>query len=301
MKVLISGGSGLVGRAISKELIQRKHEVAILSRSRHSKNPQIKSYAWDPKNRSIDLEAFENTEVIINLAGANIAQRWTPQAKNEILRSRLDATRLLAEKLAEEQHQVHTFISASAVGYYPNSLTRLFTEEDAPGNNFLSTVCQKWEQEAMQVEKLGIRTIRMRIGIVLDADEGALAKMAQPIKFALGAPLGSGKQWMPWIHREDLARMFAFVLEQKQIQSDVFNAVGSGSATNAQLNQALAKALGKPTFLPPVPAPILKLLLGEMAETVLASNKVSAEKITNLGFSHRFKELEAALNALYPN
>lgn len=299
MKVLISGGSGLVGRAISAQLLAKSHQVAILSRSGNSSMPGVEAFAWSPSQASMDKAALEGVDAIINLAGSSIAQRWTQHGKQSILKSRIDATRTIAKALAENEHQVEIVINASAVGYYPNSLEAEYSEEAAAGDDFLSEVCQKWEEEAIKIEGLTERVIRMRIGIVLDTQEGALAKMAQPIRFGIGAPLGSGKQWMPWIHKDDLASQFLFVLENKSLESGAFNAVGPYSVSNEELTQALAKTLKRPLILPNVPEFALKLLLGEMAATALASTKAINHKFKEYGFEYRYNRLEEALHALY--
>lgn len=299
MKILISGGSGLIGREISKQLINKGHQVAWLSRSPQKSPSHIQAFYWDPDLMEIDEEAIQFADAVINLAGASIAERWTPQYKNTILRSRVDGTRLLYNRFREDGKSLKAFISASAVGYYPNSEEEIFTEESAPGSDFLSLICQKWEQEAQNFEELNTRTVRLRIGIVLDPDEGALSQMAAPLKWGFGAPLGSGKQWMPWIHRNDLAAMFVYAIENESVTTGVYNAVGPKNLRNAELTKILARVLNKPLFLPPVPAFMLKLLLGEMAAIALASTKCSNAKICSTGFQYRFTSLESALKELY--
>lgn len=297
MKILITGGSGLVGQALSKALLSKGHQVHHLSRKEGTDAHGIPAFEWNLDRDYLDPAALVGVDAIVNLAGASIAERWTPEHKNAILRSRVDGTRLLLKSLQENGHQVHSILSASAVGYYPNDLERCFDEKDPPGDDFLSLVCQKWEQEAQHFEALGLRTLRMRIGIVLAREGGALAKMAQPVRLGLGAPLGSGQQWVPWIHIEDLVALFIQALENRQWQG-VYNAVGPQSHTNRQLTQAIAKQLGRPLWLPPVPAWALKIGLGEMAATILASNRVSAQKIMDAGFVHRYPDLEQALASL---
>ncbi len=299
MKVLISGGSGLIGREISEQLLRKGHQVGWLSRSSIKENPQIQVFSWDPDRMEIDPAAIEFADAVINLAGASIAERWTPHYKNIILRSRVDGTRLLFNRFREDGKSLKAFVSASAVGYYPNSEDELFTEDSAPGSDFLSLICQKWEQEAQNFEELNIRTVRLRIGIVLDPEEGALSQMAAPLKWGFGAPLGNGKQWMPWIHRYDLAAMFVHALENESVSTGVYNAVGPKNLRNAELTTTLAKVLKKPLFLPPVPAFMLKLLLGEMAAIALASTKCSNSKICSTGFQYQFTSLESALKELY--
>jgi hypothetical protein len=298
MTILISGGSGLVGSALTRQLLKAGHELRHLSRNAGIGPGGVSVFTWDPERNKLDPKALEGVDYIINLAGAPIASRWTPQYKSEVLRSRVDGTRLLFDTVKDLALPLAGFISASAVGYYPNDFEKCYTEEDPPGSDFLSLVCQKWEQEASNFEALNIKTIRMRIGIVLSAEGGALPKITAPIKMGLGAALGSGKQWMPWIHIDDLIAMFQWAVEE-DIAGGVYNAVGLESVTNLELTQMAAQVLKKPLWLPKVPAFALKLMLGEMAETVLASNRVSAEKIVKAGFKHRFTELEAALKDCY--
>jgi uncharacterized protein (TIGR01777 family) len=299
MIVLISGGSGLVGEAITSILLQSNYTVRHLSRTAKKRADGVQVFAWDTDRDSIDEAAFQDLDYIINLAGASIAKRWTPEYKSELLRSRVDGTRLLFNTAEQLGTPLKAFISASAVGYYPSSIGDTYHEEDKPGSNFLSLICEKWEQEAHNFEQLGIKTFILRIGIVLSTKGGALPQIALPIKFGLGAPLASGKQWMPWIHLEDLARQFVYCIENPNIESGIYNAVGPESVSNKELTQAIAKSLKKPLFIPSVPAFALKLILGEMSETVLASNRCSNRKIQAAGFKYKFPLLDQALSNLY--
>lgn len=301
MRVLISGGSGLVGQEISKLLIEKGHEVAWLSRSPTKVPPNVKGFFWDPDKGEIDLASLHYAEGLINLAGASIAERWTPHYKNTILRSRVDGTRLLFDAVLKSAQKPKVLVSASAVGYYSNGVKHILREEDGPGSDFLSLICTKWEQEAINFEKLNIRTVRLRIGIVLDAKEGALAQMAAPAKWGFGAALGTGQQWMPWIHRTDMARMFIHALEDSAVKTGVYNASGPESVTNLELTRVLAKVIKRPLILPNVPAFALKLFLGEMAAIALADTKVSSAKIQGTVFKYKFSLLEAAVRDLYLN
>lgn len=298
MKILITGGTGLIGTEISKALLKQGHTLAYLSRKPSDNALNVPEYNWNVEAGKLDSAALDGIDAIINLAGAPIFKRWTPEYKSEILRSRVDGTRLLFNQVQEHNVSLKVFISASAVGIYPNSYTKEFSEEDAPGDDFLSLVCQKWEQEAQNFEQLNIRTLRMRIGIVLSRKGGALPQMAMPVKFGAGAALGSGKQWMPWVHIKDLAQMFSHVLQNENIKGPV-NAGGPHNVTNATLTKKLAEVMHKPLFLPKVPEFALKLALGEMASTVLASTKVSTQKVQKSGFKYQYETLEAALEDLY--
>lgn len=297
MKILITGGTGQAGTSLSRKLLQKGHEVIYLSRNPGHNALGIKEFAWDVDRETYDPKAFENIDSIINLAGAPISKRWTPEYKSEILRSRVDGTRLLYKAVQKEKVPLKSIISASAVGYYPNDPKLMYSENDAPGSDFLSMVTQKWEQEAQNFETLGVRTVRVRIGVVLSKEGGALPAILKPLKYGFGAPLGDGQQWMSWIHINDLAGIITHLLENDNIQG-VYNAVAPNPATNEELTKIAAKVLGKPLWLPNVPAPALKFALGEVATTALASNKVSSYKIENAGYKFEFPRLKEALEDL---
>ncbi len=294
MKVIITGGTGLIGTEISRQLLEKGHEVVYLSRHPRSNKLNIKEYHWDPDTATIDLEAFKNTQGIINLAGAPINKKWTPEYKSEILRSRVDGTRLLFDTIQSQQFPIDFLVSASASGYYANSKEMEYKEDSPPGSDFLSVVCQKWEQEAQLFEKIGIRTVRLRVGIVLSDAGGALPEIARPVRLGLGAPLGSGEQWMPWIHIKDIAAMFVWAATQNTL-SGVYNAGGPYNVTNEELSKQVARVLEKPFFMPNIPKFLLKLALGEMAETALASTKINTDKIQATGFKYTYPELTGAL------
>lgn len=292
--ILITGGSGLVGQQITALLEKKGYQVAWLSRSAQSDR---KSFIWNIERQEIDPKALEWADAIIHLAGAGVAEkRWTPERKKLILQSRTQSTQLLHQVLEKAEKRPNTLISASAVGYYGfNTGTTLVDETSAAGTDFLADVVKAWENEAKKMESLDIRTVLLRIGIVLDAEGGALGEMLKP---PVAAPLGSGDQWMSWIHIEDLARMFVFALEKTTLQG-VYNAVGPNPATNQQLTQEAASAKGKPYIGIGVPGFALKLVLGEMAAMVLGGNRVSCQKIQKAGFQFEFYELSAALKNIF--
>ena len=295
-KILITGGSGLIGRHLTKMLVDRDHEVVHLGRSKRSST--VKTFVWDVQNRSIEKDAFLGVDTIVHLAGEGIAdKRWTPQRKRQILESRTQSTRLLFEHLKANPHQVKTFVSASAIGYYGfDNNDYEFSESDGPGSGFLAEVVKSWEDEVDKMQQLGLRVVKIRVGIVLSMDGGALKEMVKPVRFNVGAPLGSGTQNLSWIHIEDLSAIFVKAIEHKL--EGVYNGVGPYAVSNEEFTQAVAKMLNKPLLLPRVPSWSLRLLFGEMADLVIKGNKVSSDKLKSTGFKYRFKTLEAALSDL---
>lgn len=292
--ILITGGSGLVGQRITTLLEKKGYQVAWLSRSAQATR---KSFTWDIEKQQIDSNAIEWADAIIHLAGAGVAEkRWTSERKKLILESRIQSTQLLFAALEKAENRPNTFISASAVGYYGfNTGTTLVDESSPTGTDFLAEVVKAWENEVKKMESLDIRTVLLRIGIVLDAAGGALGELLKP---PVVAPLGSGDQWMSWIHIKDLARMFIYALEKTTLQG-IYNAVGPNPATNQQLTQEASYAKGKTYLGIGVPGFVLKMVLGEMAAMVLGGNRVSCQKIQKAGFQFEFYELSAALRDIF--
>lgn len=300
MKVLITGATGLVGQALTEMLLKRGDSVNYLttSSSKLKQEDNYKGYLWNTKKQEIDKGCFEGVTAIINLAGASVAERWTSQHKKAILDSRVDSLNLLYKALSEIDHSVEHLVSASAIGVYPSSETKLYEEDEYNlSNDFLGDVVQKWEKAADQFTSLNISVAKLRIGVVLSANGGALEKMAKPIENYVGAPLGSGKQWQSWIHIEDLAHMFCYIIDDEMY--GVFNAVAPNPVNNKELTKAIAKVLDKPLILPPVPQFVLKLMLGEMAQIVLGSQLVSSDKIQQEGFVFEYTNVEKALEDIY--
>jgi uncharacterized protein len=296
-KILITGASGLIGSRLTELLLQKDHQVAHLGRSK--KAGTAPSYVWDVENKAMDVKALEGVDTIIHLAGAGVAdKRWTAQRKKEILDSRINSTCLLFETLKKENHSVKNFVGASAIGYYGFGMNdETFTEESKAGNDFLASVTKQWEEETNPMAALGLRLVKLRIGIVLSEKGGALAEMAKPIKLGMGSPLGTGQQYLSWIHIDDLCELFIKAVVDEKMQG-AYNAVGNSWVTNAELTKAIASVLKKPLWLPPVPAFMMKIILGEMADMVLNGSKVSAEKIRQAGFQFKYPDLDKALNNL---
>lgn len=294
--ILITGASGLVGSQLTELLLQTGYQVSHLGRRK--KTGAIPAFAWDIDGGTIDREAFNGIDTIIHLAGAGVAdKRWTSARKKEIRDSRIKSTALLLETLSKGSHSVKTLLSASAIGYYGFSRDQIFKEESKPGNDFLARVTLDWENEVEKIGALGIRIVKVRIGIVLSNNGGALKAMTQPIRLGVGAPLGPGRQFLSWIHINDLCAMFEYAVRTDSLNG-VYNAVSPSWATNEEMTKSIAKVLHRPLWLPHVPAFILKMVLGEMAEIVLNGSRVSSEKIQTAGFRFQFSDLEVALNDL---
>lgn len=296
-KILITGGTGLVGGELKSLLQNQNNEVALLSRQSTDSSKGI--YNWDIKAQTIDPQALENVQGVVHLAGAGVADgRWTEARKKAILNSRIDSTNLLYEQLKAMKDRPAVFVSASAVGIYGSDTgDKLMDEDSMAGKDFLADVVVQWEKAVDRIAELGIRVVKLRIGIVLANDGGALAKIVQPIKLWAGAPIGSGEQYMSWIHVKDLSRMILWSLEQEKVNG-TYNAVGPNPATNAELTKAAANVLSKPLFLPNVPGFVIKMMFGEMGNIVLGGNKVSNEKIVATGFNYQFADLKPALEDL---
>lgn len=299
MRVLITGATGLVGQEVVKLCHEKDIAVNYLTTSK-SKIKDQKSYQgfyWNPKTQDIDKTCFKNVDAIIHLAGATVSKRWTIDYKKEILSSRIEGTQLLINALKGEMHTITQIVSASAIGIYPDSLINYYDEAfNDFDDSFLSDVVQKWEGVVDGFSKLNIAVSKIRIGLVLSNNGGALIEMVKPIRFGLGSAFGNGKQWQSWIHIKDLAHLFLYVLEYKLI--GVYNGVAPNPVTNMELTKSIAKALKKPLFLPNIPKFFMKLVLGEMHTLLFGSQRVSSKKIENKGFQFKEYHLQPALKDL---
>ncbi|MEN0056350.1 MAG: TIGR01777 family oxidoreductase [Mucilaginibacter sp.] len=296
--ILITGGSGLLGRRLTRVLLNKGYSVSHLSR-KPGNNPDIKTYVWDINKGLIDEHCIEGIDTIVHLAGTGIAdKRWTDARKKELIDSRVRSIGLIYDLLKKKPHQVTTVVSASGIGYYSNRGDELMTEADAPAKDFIAHCCVLWEAAVDEGEKLNLRVVKFRTGVVLDKEGGALPTLAKPIKLYIGSPIGTGKQWVPWIHWADVVNIYMEAIENHGLKG-VYNMVAPNPVTNKQLTQAVAKQLHKPLWAPNVPAFMLKLLLGEMSSIVLGSTKVSAQKIQDAGFKFSYTELPAALKEIY--
>jgi uncharacterized protein (TIGR01777 family) len=296
-KVLITGGTGLVGRHLSKRLLEKGYEVAILSRS--NKKGVIPSYTWDLEKNEIEKEAIETADCIIHLAGANIAdKRWTANRKQLIIDSRVNTGQLIFNKVKELNKNLSVFISSSAIGYY-GAITsdKIFTETDPPANDFIGETCRQWELITDRFNDLGIRTVKIRTGVVLEKQGGALSKMMTAVKMGIGSALGKGNQYVPWIHIDDLCGIYIKAIEDTQMEGP-YNAVAPNHITNKAFTQTLARVLKKPFWFPNVPAFTLKMMLGKMSEIILQGSRVSADKIKLAGYIFLYPKLEDALKQI---
>ncbi len=297
-KILITGGSGLVGSRLSEMLIDLGYEVAHLSRT-PDKFSRYKTFKWDIREPYIDDNAIGWADYIVHLAGASVAEeKWTDERKKEILESRVNSANLLYSCLQKSHHHVKGFISSSAIGIYGNSGDQLMSEESTLGDDFLAEVCKAWEGAAWKMKELGLRTVILRLGIVLSDKGGALPQIARPVKMMAGAALGTGKQYMSWVHIDDACRLFIRAIEDHQFEG-VYNAVAPHPVTNKEFTKELAEAMHKPLVLPKVPAFAINLMMGEMSEVVLASQRVSANKVLQTGFTFEYNYLEEALDSFY--
>ncbi len=301
MKVLITGATGLVGQAIVRVLHDQGIAVNYLTtqKDKISHSDTYQGFYWNPNKGKIDLECFKNVGAVINLAGASIAKRWTPVRKKKILSSRINSLRTLYRGMEQvDISLMDSFVSASAIGIYPHSLSKFYDEHETEvDDSFVGEVAQKWEKEVDAFKKFDINVSKVRIGIVLSREGGALPQMAAPIKNFVGAPLGNGDQWQSWIHIEDLAQMFVFILENNL--KGTYNAVAPNPVTNAKMTKELARVMDRPLWMPNVPKFVLKMLLGEMSYLLFSSQRVSNKKIEKEGFSFQYPNICVALEELY--
>jgi uncharacterized protein (TIGR01777 family) len=296
--VLLSGGSGLIGKHLTQLLLDNGYEVSHLSRTPETM-PDVKIYLWNVEKNEIDAACIIGVDTIVHLAGAGVAEkRWTNKRKKEIVNSRTKSIWLIYDLLKKKNHLIKSVISASATGFYGDRDGQILTEFTTPGNDFLAEVCQKWEAAVDEGAELGLRIVKLRTGIVLDKNGGALPQMANPVKWGIGSPLGDGRQWMPWIHWQDVADMYFYAITHTKLKG-VYNMAAPNPVTNQQFTQALAKQLHRPLWAPKVPAFLIKLLLGEMSIVILGSTKASSQKIEDAGFTFKYPELDKALKEIY--
>ena len=304
MKVLVTGATGFIGKELIKKLNANGHEILILTRNSDSAKFHVPVHCeiltWDPEKHSLSPSVLKGVDAVINLAGEGIADgRWTPERKRALIQSRTLSARRLIDAISYMNSKPKVFLSASAIGFYGDQGDQLLNEESAKGSGFLSQVCQNWENEILKAKDFGIRTVALRIGMVLGHDGGALEKMLPPFQLGVGGKLGSGTQWMSWIHIHDLVEMMAFSIENPSADG-IYNAVSPNPVSNREFTKILGQELKRPTLFP-VPKFILKIVLGELSELLLSSQRVVSKKISDRGFKFKYPQVQEALKEVCGN
>lgn len=299
MKILIAGATGLIGKSLVARCMEEGILVNYLTtrKEKIKTEPNIQGYYWNPSKGIIDEKALDGVISVVNLAGASVSKRWTASYKRTILKSRTEPAQLLLKVLKERINTVTQYISASGISIYPSSLDELYTEKNTKiASSFLGKIVQVWEASADTFSTIGIKVSKVRTGIVLSTEGGALPQMVKPIKMGVGAPLGNGEQWQSWIHINDIVGIYMHLL--KNDLSGVFNAVSPNPVTNKRLTHMIADILDKNLWMPNVPAFLLRLVLGKRASLALESQLVSAEKIQESGYNFEYVNPENALSDL---
>jgi len=298
MNILVTGGTGFIGSALTEELLREGHNVVITTRRRESVWFEDRGVLrWSPP-ALIPPDIISNIDAIINLAGEPIAGgRWTAEKKQRIKSSRIDTTRAVVQSIRNVKNSPRTLISASAVGYYGPHGDEEITEETPAGSGFLADVCKAWEAEARKAEAEGVRVVITRIGLVLGPGGGVLSRMERPFKFFMGGHIGKGRQWFSWIHRADLIGIIRYILEHEEIRGPV-NATAPHPVTNAEFSKAIGRVLNRPSWLH-APSFAIRLALGEFGEMLLTGQKVIPERIMKAGYKFRYPDVEDALRSIY--
>ncbi len=300
MRALITGATGLIGEELVALLLKNDISVHYLTTSKKKITSRLNynGYYWDPQQGIIDESALIGVDVIIHLAGAPISKRWTKSYKQEIIESRIFSANLLFNILKKNPHQVKQIVSASAIGIYPDSQTQVFFEDSKEKDDgFLGYVVEKWEASIDKFQLLGLKVCKIRTGLVLSEKGGALPEMAKPVKWGIGSPFGSGRQFQSWIHLQDLAEIYLFAVRNSL--EGIYNATAPNPVTNKDFVKLLAKFLHKPLWMPNVPRFVMKLLLGEMHQLLFSSQNVNSEKLRNAGFNFKYNPLGEALEEIY--
>lgn len=297
MRIAMTGATGFIGRALSEALAAKGHAVLALTRrpdaAKGDFGAGVEVFGWDPGKPA----PLPPCDAVVHLAGESVAGRWTTEKKRKIRDSRVQGTRSLVDSIARMDAKPSALVSASGIGYYGDRGEEVLTEAAPPGEDFLAQVCVEWEAEAQRAETLGLRVARVRLGVVLDEGGGALPLMALPIRLGVGGKLGSGRQWVAWIHRDDAVGLFRHALERDDLSGPV-NACAPEPIRNAELTKELAKVLHRPAIVP-VPAFALRLVVGEMAETLLGGQRALPKAVQETGYAFQYPTLRAALEEIY--
>jgi uncharacterized protein (TIGR01777 family) len=301
MNVLVAGGTGFIGNALVRRLVGDGHTVMLLFRHPHSvrdlDTKLIQVEEWDGKTIGPWVDRLESVDGIVNLAGESIgAKRWTEARKAVLVASRIEPTRALVSGIRLMKKRPAVVVNASAVGYYGDVENGDVTESHPAGNDFLASLCKQWEGEAQKAEEFGIRAVRLRFGLVLEKGGGALEKMILPFRFFVGGPLGSGRQWFPWVHRDDVIGAIIFSLQNPNISGPV-NVSSPNQITMREFSQALGKAMHRPSWAR-MPAFVLRIVLGEMAGMVLTGQRAVPRKLEDAGYTFRYPRVDDALRAI---
>lgn len=296
MKILITGATGLIGKKLTSDLLSKGYSVNYLT----TRNSQIKSsdkingYYWNPEKEIIDLECFKNVDTIINLAGSNIAKRWSRSNKLQILKSRTQSLNLLKDSILKNNINIKKIISASAIGIYPSSLDRAYTENDnLISSSFLGKVVSEWELAVNSFNDLKIEIAIVRIGLVLSKDGGILSKSLFPIKFGVGSFFGSGMQWQSWIHIQDISNIFCHILKNDLV--GIFNGTSPNPITNKEFTIKLSKFLNRPLIFPNLPKWLMSLILGEMHIIIFESQNITCNRLSQTKFNFKFDNFDHAI------
>lgn len=300
-RIVITGATGLIGSGITEKLIARGDEVIVFSRSpkkAEKKIPGAFNYVkWQYDSMGEWVESIEGADTVIHLAGENImSNRWNDAHKKKVLDSRVAGTRNLVDAIAQAEKKPEVFICASGIDYYDDSIEAEYDEESEPGEGFLTNVVKSWEDEAAKVEQYDVRRISIRTGIVLDKQEGALAKMITPFKFFIGGPIGSGKQWMPWIHIEDIVELYIYTLDNSEMKG-AYNGTVPSPVTMKEFAKTLGEVMNRPSLFP-VPAFVLRIVIGEAADLVLYGSRVLPKKTLEAGYKFNHTDLKKALEQI---
>ena len=299
MRITLTGATGFIGSRLTERWIGEGHELHVLARRRGKLPPEVRFWEWaQPTESDPPPESLNGSDAVVNLAGEPVAQRWNEDVKQRIKESRVAGTNRLVKAISTLERKPQVLVSGSAVGYYGSRGDEVLTEESAQGQGFLAEICQQWEVQARQATELGLRVVCLRTGIVLGTESGALPQMLTPFRLGVGGKLGSGKQWMPWIHIEDIVGLFDLALKSERLKGAV-NGCAPNPVTNEDFSKELGAALHRPALIS-VPEFSLKLLFGEMAQVVLASDRALPKAALAAGYQFRFPLLSSALSQLLP-